>query len=107
MHWIAVMPALHSLRVRLIVVITLIVVAACSILALFSMSQQARLTDRALAMEGTCTGEHGIGLHKMRFLALEHDAAAIDLMRAVKSAFDPKNILNPGKIFAALPAQPL
>lgn len=66
-----------------------------------------RLTDRALAMEGTCTGEHGIGLHKMRFLALEHDAAAIDLMRAVKTAFDPKNILNPGKIFAALPAQPV
>jgi D-lactate dehydrogenase (cytochrome) len=66
-----------------------------------------RLTDRALAMEGTCTGEHGIGLHKMRFLALEHDAAAIDLMRAVKIAFDPKNILNPGKIFASLPAQPV
>lgn len=58
-----------------------------------------RLTARALAMEGTCTGEHGIGLHKMRFLLQEHDATAIALMSAVKRAFDPKNILNPGKIF--------
>lgn len=58
-----------------------------------------RLTSRALSMEGTCTGEHGIGLHKMRFFVQEHDAAAIALMRRVKRAFDPKNILNPGKIF--------
>lgn len=58
-----------------------------------------RLTTRALAMEGTCTGEHGIGLHKMRFFLQEHDATAIALMSAVKRAFDPKNILNPGKIF--------
>ena len=59
-----------------------------------------RLTERALAMDGTCTGEHGIGLHKMRFLELERDAATIELMRALKRAWDPANILNPGKIFS-------
>jgi len=58
-----------------------------------------RLTSRALSMEGTCTGEHGIGLHKMRFFLQEHDSTAVALMREVKRAFDPKNILNPGKIF--------
>jgi D-lactate dehydrogenase (cytochrome) len=57
-----------------------------------------RLVTRALAMDGTCTGEHGIGLHKMDFLVMEHGEDAIDLMRALKRAFDPKNLLNPGKI---------
>jgi D-lactate dehydrogenase (cytochrome) len=65
-----------------------------------------RLTERALAMQGTCTGEHGIGLHKMRFLEREHDAASIDLMRALKRAWDPGNILNPGKIFSLPQAGP-
>jgi D-lactate dehydrogenase (cytochrome) len=58
-----------------------------------------RLTERALALHGTCTGEHGIGLHKMRFLEAEHGAPAIELMRAIKRAWDPGNIFNPGKIF--------
>jgi D-lactate dehydrogenase (cytochrome) len=62
-----------------------------------------RLTERALAMEGTCTGEHGIGLHKMRFLEREHDAETLELMRALKRAWDPGNILNPGKIFSLPP----
>ena len=55
---------------------------------------------RALAMDGTCSGEHGIGLHKMGFLVDEAGAGAIDMMRTIKRALDPKNILNPGKIFA-------
>jgi D-lactate dehydrogenase (cytochrome) len=59
-----------------------------------------RLTDRALAMDGTCTGEHGIGLHKMRFLEREHGRPAVALMRALKRAWDPHDIMNPGKIFA-------
>jgi len=58
------------------------------------------LVARALALEGTCTGEHGVGLHKMGFLVDEAGAGAIDMMRMIKRALDPKNILNPGKIFA-------
>lgn len=56
------------------------------------------IVKRAIEMDGTCTGEHGVGLHKMRFLPEEHGEDALDLMRALKRAFDPKNILNPGKI---------
>ncbi|MDP3422609.1 MAG: FAD-linked oxidase C-terminal domain-containing protein [Burkholderiaceae bacterium] len=58
-----------------------------------------RLVARALALEGTCTGEHGVGLHKMGFLRDETGAGAVDMMRAIKQALDPDNILNPGKIF--------
>ncbi len=58
-----------------------------------------QLVHRALALDGTCTGEHGIGLHKMDFLVRETGAAAIDMMRSIKCALDPDNILNPGKIF--------
>jgi len=59
-----------------------------------------QMVRRAIAMEGTCTGEHGIGLHKMSFLVDEAGAGAIELMRGIKRALDPKNIMNPGKIFA-------
>jgi len=59
-----------------------------------------QMVQRAIGMEGTCTGEHGIGLHKMAFLVDEAGAGAIELMRGIKRALDPKNIMNPGKIFA-------
>jgi len=59
-----------------------------------------KLVARALSLEGTCTGEHGIGLHKMEFLVTEAGAGAVDMMRTIKRALDPKNIMNPGKIFA-------
>jgi D-lactate dehydrogenase (cytochrome) len=58
----------------------------------------ARIVELALSMDGTCTGEHGVGLHKMAFLEQEAGEGAIDLMRAVKRAFDPLGILNPGKM---------
>jgi D-lactate dehydrogenase (cytochrome) len=59
-----------------------------------------RLAHRAIAMGGTCTGEHGIGQKKIAFMEDEHGAAALDLMRKVKAAFDPMNLFNPGKVFA-------
>ena len=58
------------------------------------------MVERALRLGGTCTGEHGIGLHKMDFLVTETGAATVDVMRTLKRALDPKNIMNPGKIFA-------
>ena len=57
-----------------------------------------RMVRRAIDMDGTCTGEHGVGMHKMPFLLEEHGEDAMGLMRALKHAYDPKNILNPGKI---------
>ena len=57
-----------------------------------------RIVARALRLDGTCTGEHGVGMHKMDFLLDEHGPDAIDLMARIKRAFDPQNILNPGKI---------
>jgi D-lactate dehydrogenase (cytochrome) len=59
-----------------------------------------QMVQRALRLEGTCSGEHGVGLHKMGFLVDEAGAGAVDLMRRVKRALDPNNIMNPGKIFA-------
>jgi D-lactate dehydrogenase (cytochrome) len=59
-----------------------------------------RLAERALAMEGTCTGEHGVGQGKMKYLEAEHGTAALEAMRAIKRALDPDDIMNPGKIVA-------
>jgi D-lactate dehydrogenase (cytochrome) len=56
-----------------------------------------RLVDRALAMEGTCTGEHGIGSGKIKSLQKEH-GEGVTLMAAIKRTFDPENLLNPGKV---------
>lgn len=57
-----------------------------------------RLVQRAIRFDGTCTGEHGVGLHKMAFMLEEHGQDALDLMSSLKQAFDPNNILNPGKM---------
>ena len=57
-----------------------------------------RLNARALAFDGTCTGEHGIGQGKMRYLPLEL-GGSVDLMRSIKRSLDPHDIMNPGKIF--------
>jgi len=57
-----------------------------------------RLIGRALSMQGTCTGEHGIGMGKREFLIQEH-GKSVEEMKKIKSIFDPDNIMNPGKIF--------
>jgi len=59
-----------------------------------------RLVARALAMDGTSTGEHGVGQGKMAYLPAEHGEAALEAMRAIKRALDPDGIMNPGKIVA-------
>jgi len=59
-----------------------------------------QLVARALRLEGTCTGEHGVGLHKMDFLVTEAGDGAVEMMRTIKRALDPHNIMNPGKIFS-------
>jgi len=58
----------------------------------------ARLVSRAIQMDGTCSGEHGIGINKKPYLAEEH-GETVDVMRMIKKCFDPHNIMNPGKIF--------
>ena len=57
-----------------------------------------RVVQRALAMEGTCTGEHGVGIGKQAYLLEELGADAVELMRELKRAFDPHNLMNPGKV---------
>ena len=52
-------------------------------------------------MDGTCTGEHGVGQKKIGYLEVEHGPEALDLMRRVKASFDPQNLFNPGKVFYA------
>ena len=59
-----------------------------------------RLVELALSMDGTCTGEHGVGQGKMKYLLAEHGAAALAAMASIKRALDPQNIMNPGKIVA-------
>jgi D-lactate dehydrogenase (cytochrome) len=58
-----------------------------------------QMVQRALRLEGTCTGEHGIGLHKMDYLVEEAGVGAVQMMRNIKLALDPRNIMNPGKVF--------
>ena len=58
-----------------------------------------RLFDHVIALQGTLSGEHGIGITKAPFLPLELDETSLSLMRKIKTLFDPNNILNPGKIF--------
>jgi D-lactate dehydrogenase (cytochrome) len=59
-----------------------------------------QMVEHALQLEGTCTGEHGIGLHKQGFLLEEAGHGAVAMMATIKAALDPHNIMNPGKIFA-------
>jgi D-lactate dehydrogenase (cytochrome) len=59
-----------------------------------------QLVQRAIAAGGTCTGEHGIGLHKQGFLVEEAGEGAVAMMRQIKQALDPHDIMNPGKIFS-------
>jgi D-lactate dehydrogenase (cytochrome) len=58
-----------------------------------------KIVARALSMEGSCSGEHGVGIGKREFLEQEVGAGVLDVMRSVKMALDPHGIMNPGKLF--------
>jgi D-lactate dehydrogenase (cytochrome) len=58
------------------------------------------MVQRAIRLGGTCTGEHGIGLHKIGYLVDEAGAGSVEMMKTIKRALDPKNIMNPGKVLA-------
>jgi FAD/FMN-containing dehydrogenase len=62
-------------------------------------SPPAKIVPRVLALGGSCSGEHGVGIGKREFLEQEHGVEALAVMRSVKQALDPRGILNPGKIF--------
>ena len=62
-----------------------------------SRGSSERLVERALKFGGTCSGEHGVGIGKLKYLQAEH-GAALDVMRAIKRAIDPDNLMNPGKL---------
>lgn len=64
------------------------------------------MVKRALNAEGTCTGEHGVGIGKREYLLEELGEAPVDLMRKIKLAIDPKRIMNPDKIFKTDPNEP-
>ena len=57
-----------------------------------------QMVQRAIRLGGTCTGEHGIGLHKIGYLVEEAGAGAVAMMKSIKRALDPLNIMNPGKV---------
>ena len=61
-----------------------------------------RLAERAIDMGGTCTGEHGVGSGKIDFVEREH-GTAVDVMRTIKQALDPLNLMNPGKVLRIAP----
>jgi len=65
------------------------------------MAMHEKLVTRALELGGTCTGEHGIGTGKLKYLRREHGDNAVDMMQTIKRALDPDNILNPGKTVTA------
>lgn len=65
-----------------------------------------QLVAMAIAADGTCTGEHGIGLHKLDFMRQEHGEDVLAMMWAIKQAYDPANILNPGKVLPVLGNSP-
>ena len=56
------------------------------------------VVEKAIALNGTCTGEHGVGIGKRKFMAMEH-GQSLGLMKNIKDLIDPKGLMNPGKIF--------